>query len=134
MRHAIVYVSTVTQEMEHNEIKDLLENSKEWNNKNGITGLLLYSGGNFFQIIEGEKNLIAELFQDIKSDKRHRDIIQIFGKEIHKEAYDGYDSDYVSEDSDIDQEQFQHYLNQIKVLDNNTQKAVENILKAFLPF
>ena len=133
MRHAIVYVSTVTQEMERKEIKDLLNNSKEWNNKNGITGLLLYSGGNFFQIIEGEKNMISELFQEIKSDKRHQDIIQIFGKEIHKKAYDGYDSDYVSEDSDIDPEQFQHYLNQIKVLDNNTQKAVENILKAFLP-
>lgn len=134
MRHAIVYVSTVTQEMESNEIKDILNNSKEWNNKNGITGLLLFSGGNFFQIIEGEKDMISELFQEIKSDKRHHNIIQIFGKEIHKEAYDGYDSDYVSEDSDIDPEQFQHYLNQIKVLDKNTQKAVENILKAFLPF
>tara|TARA_R100001369_G_scaffold21881_4_gene39787 strand:+ start:37350 stop:37754 length:405 start_codon:yes stop_codon:yes gene_type:complete len=133
MRYAIVYVSTASKDLEKKEIENILNSSKKWNNENDVTGLLLFSGGNFFQIIEGEKNLILELFQNINSDKRHHNITQIFGKEIHKEAYDGYDSDFVSDEADYDPEKFQHYLNQIKVLDNSTQKAVENILMAFLP-
>lgn len=133
MRYAIVYVSTATPDLEESEIKNVLSNSKSWNNEHDITGLLLFSEGNFFQIIEGEKSLIHELFENIQSDKRHRNIMQIFGKDIHKEAYDGYESDFVSEEADYDPEKFQHYLDQIKVLDKTAQKAVENILKAFLP-
>ncbi len=59
--------------------------------------------------------------------------MQIFGKEIHKPAYDGYDSDFVSEEASIIKEKFQHYLDQTKVLEKSAQIAVENILKAFLP-
>ncbi|WP_010232631.1 BLUF domain-containing protein, partial [Gillisia marina] len=92
-----------------------------------------FSDGNFFQIIEGEKEIISKLFEAIKEDKRHHNIMQIFGKDIHKEAYDGYDSDFVSEQADYDPEKFQHYLNQIKVLEISAQAAVKNILKAFLP-
>jgi len=133
MRYAIVYVSTASQDLNKKEIEGILNYSKEWNNDHGITGLLLFSGGNFFQIVEGEKNKISELFREIKSDDRHHNIMQIFGKDIHKEAYDGYDSDFVSEEADYDPKKFQHYLNQIKVLEPSAQKAVENILKAFLP-
>ncbi len=133
MRYAIVYVSTVSNELEKEEIEGILNNSKDWNNENGITGLLLFSGGNFFQIIEGEKNKICDLFEDIKLDKRHHNVTQFYGKVIYKEAYDGYDSDFVSEESNYDPRKFQHYLNQTKVLEKSAQIAVENILKAFLP-
>jgi len=133
MRYAIVYVSTASQNLEKDEIEGILNTSKEWNNDNNITGLLLFSGGNFFQIIEGEKGKILELFEDIQTDKRHHNIMQIFGKEIYKDAYDGYDSDFVAEEENIDTSRFQHYLDQVKVLDKSAQNAVENILKAFLP-
>lgn len=133
MRYAIVYVSSASDDLEKEEIKQILNSSKTWNNEHDITGLLLFSEGNFFQVIEGEKEMIPKLFESIKEDKRHHNIIQIFGKDIHKEAYDGYDSDFVSEDANYDPDKFQHYLDQIKVLDSSAQKAVENILKAFLP-
>lgn len=133
MRYAIVYVSTASNELEKKEIEKTLSSSKTSNNQNDITGLLLFSEGNFFQIIEGEKNSIIKLFDTIKEDDRHHDIIQIFGKDIHKEAYDGYACDFVLDAADYDKEKFQHYLNQTKVLEKSAQIAVENILKAFLP-
>jgi len=55
MRYAIVYVSTASNELKDEEIQNILSSSNTWNNKNDITGLLLFSEGNFFQIIEGEK-------------------------------------------------------------------------------
>lgn len=133
MRYAIVYVSNASEDLEKNQINEILNNSKKWNNDNDITGLLLFSGGNFFQIIEGEKKTIIELFQNIQSDNRHHNIMQILGKDIHKPAYDGFESDFVSEESYYDPEKFHEYLNQIKVLEPSAQLAVKNILKAFLP-
>ncbi|WP_232224010.1 BLUF domain-containing protein [Gillisia sp. CAL575] len=133
MRYAIVYVSTASNNLKDEEIQNILSSSNTWNNKNDITGLLLFSEGNFFQIIEGEKKTITELFETIQEDDRHHNIMQIFGKDIHKDAYDGYVSDCVSDQSDYEPEKFQHYLNHIKVLDKTAQKAVENILKVFLP-
>jgi hypothetical protein len=56
---------------------DLIENR---NNNEGVNGLLIYSNGNFFEVIEGEKNKIMDLFEDIKQDLRYRNIMIIFEK------------------------------------------------------
>jgi hypothetical protein len=39
-----------------------------------VTGLLIYSDLHFFQILEGEKKVVLELFSKISNDKRHSDI------------------------------------------------------------
>lgn len=132
MNYAVTYVSTASRDLNAEEISELLKYSKENNNSRGITGILLFSEGNFFQIIEGEKEKILELYQRIKTDKRHHNLIQIVGKEIHNEAYNGYEADFISEGSYINPEKFQHYLNYLKVLDKPTQVAVKNMLKAFV--
>lgn len=106
--------------------------SKHSNNEDDITGILLFSEGNFFQVLEGKKEKVLALYEKIKLDDRHRNIIKILSREIHKEAYDGYEADSISENAYVDPEKFQYYLNYIKVLDNPTQAAVKNMLKAFI--
>ena len=132
MRYAIVYVSSASKDLKESEIKTILEHSVSWNNHQGLTGILLFSEGNFFQILEGEERVTKELFEAIKKDPRHHNVIQIFGKEIHREAYDGYKADFISENADYDPKKFKSYLKQIEVLDDSTQKAVKNMLKAFI--
>ncbi len=132
MRYAIVYVSTASKDLKEPEIKTMLKESVIWNNSHGLTGLLLYSEGNFFQIIEGEETVTKDLFESIKQDPRHHNIIQISGKEIHKEAYDGFKSDFIYSNAHYDPKKFRTYLEQIEVLDDATQKAVKNMLKVFI--
>lgn len=132
MRYAIAYVSTASKDLKESEIKTILENSVAWNNRQGLTGILLYSEGNFFQIMEGEEGVIKDLFESIKQDPRHHNVLQIFGKEIHREAYDGYKADFISANADYDPKKFESYLKQIEVLDDPTRKAVKNMLKAFI--
>ncbi|MBQ0737313.1 BLUF domain-containing protein [Mesonia mobilis] len=43
-----------------------------------MKGLLLFSYGNFFQVIEGETAKVNNLWQKIKKDDRHKSIIKIF--------------------------------------------------------
>ncbi|WP_231896427.1 BLUF domain-containing protein [Gramella sp. MAR_2010_147] len=63
MRYAISYVSTAIRNLNDQEIKNILASSEKSNNENNITGLLLFSEGNFFQIIEGRKEDINELYK-----------------------------------------------------------------------
>ena len=132
MRHAISYVSTASQNLQKQDIDEILRNAEDYNNKEGITGLLLYSEGNFFQIIEGNKNKVRILYDNIQKDDRHKDIIRLFEKPIENESFDGYKSDFISENARYDMSRLKDYQHYIEILDKPTKKAVSNILKAFL--
>lgn len=132
MRYAIVYVSSATKDLKESEIKTILEQSVAWNNRHGLTGILLFSEGNFFQVLEGEESVIKDLFESIKKDPRHHNVLQIFGKEIHREAYDGYKADFISSKTHYDPKQIECYMKQMEVLDDSAQKALKNMLKAFV--
>lgn len=130
--HYAINLSSVSPELPEKEIEDVLKYTQAWNNSHEITGLLLYSDGNFFQVMEGEKSKIDNLFNQIKVDRRYQNIIKIFERPIHREAFDGYESDFVTKNTRYNEKDFEHYLNYIRVLDENGQKAVKNILKAFI--
>ena len=49
MNYAISYVSTADISLTREEIDEVLKWSENWNNDHHITGLLLYSDGNFFK-------------------------------------------------------------------------------------
>lgn len=132
MKYAITYVSTATSELSNSGVEELLESCKKWNNNHKITGLLLYSDGNFLQILEGEKGHVRDLFEKIKKDIRHKNLIKIFEKEISEESFDGYDSDIVSESTKYDPMKMERYFDHIQVLDPGTQKAVKKVLTLFL--
>lgn len=132
MRYAISYVSTAERSLSETEIRQILNDSEVNNNKQNITGLLLYSEGNFFQIIEGDQKQIVELYETIEGDSRHFNVIKLFGKEINKESFDGYKSDFISEDARYSSARLQNYEHYLEVLDKPTKNAVANILKAFI--
>jgi len=132
MRYAICYVSTAKTYLSRTEISRILSSSETSNNQEDITGLLLYSEGNFFQIIEGNREQIMELYKCIENDPRHFNLIKLFGKEVHNEAFDGYKSDFISEDTRYSSERLHNYALYLEILDDATKKAVANILKAFI--
>tara|TARA_R110001583_G_scaffold41314_5_gene131549 strand:- start:3932 stop:4375 length:444 start_codon:yes stop_codon:yes gene_type:complete len=55
-------------------IKSILDSATKNNLKLGITGALLYSGGYFCQVIEGEEENIEDLFESIQRDNRHAEV------------------------------------------------------------
>ena len=71
----IVYVSSAVTEFTKTQLRALLERSREKNLRLGITGLLLYRGGNFMQVLEGPEPAVRELFQRISQDPRQKDIV-----------------------------------------------------------
>ncbi|MBF7073283.1 BLUF domain-containing protein [Glaciecola sp. MH2013] len=56
------------------QIESILSSATKNNPELGITGALLYSGGYFCQVIEGEEDNIEELYETIQMDPRHSDV------------------------------------------------------------
>jgi class 3 adenylate cyclase len=71
----LTYISKNSQPLTKNEVDDIAKVSQTNNSREGITGVLLFCGGIFFQILEGEDDCIDRLYQKITIDDRHCEIL-----------------------------------------------------------
>jgi hypothetical protein len=71
------YVSTACDCLKLEDINNILESSKENNTQTNITGILVYCNKHFFQILEGDKDEVIELFNKISIDCRHDNVIKL---------------------------------------------------------
>lgn len=78
--YKLIYLSSETESFNEHELLTILEESIKNNKKKGITGVLLYSGGNFIQLLEGSKKEVEALFKKISEDKRHTNIIRLMAE------------------------------------------------------
>lgn len=60
--------------MSDDALMDLLHQSRRNNERNRITGMLLYKGGHFIQVIEGDEAPVTELMKIIETDIRHKNV------------------------------------------------------------
>jgi len=131
MRYAISYVSSVNPNLTENDIQEVLHYTRNWNNDHGITGILLYSDGNFFQVLEGETDILKSLLSRIVKDKRHTNVMIIFEKEVSETSFEDYQSDFISLDSRFEAKNIEMYLSQIDKLNPKIQSSVRYILNNF---
>jgi len=65
-----LYISTAPT-LPREEVEAILAASARNNPARGITGLLLFNGRNFLQLLEGEPEEVASLMDTITADPRH---------------------------------------------------------------
>ena len=70
----LIYVSTAVEPMSEADLVRLLRSCREHNEASRITGMLLYKGGHFMQVLEGEEASVMATFARIESDHRHKNI------------------------------------------------------------
>ena len=73
----ITYISKVSQKFSFEEIDKLGKKSQVNNQTKQITGTLIYFNDLFFQIIEGDEIEIDKLYNKIRNDHRHEDILAL---------------------------------------------------------
>ena len=71
----LVYISDATQDFSQAELQSLLKVCRSNNEKIGITGMMVYAGGKFLQILEGEPEVINTLMEKLEKDQRHANIV-----------------------------------------------------------
>lgn len=80
--YELIYHSLAIPNISSKDINDILEVAREFNAKNNITGCLLYHNYEFVQILEGEKEIIKQLFSSIEKDDRHSKVDVLYEAEI----------------------------------------------------
>lgn len=80
-----LYISTAP-ELAREEVEAILDASVRNNPERGVTGLLLYNGRNFLQLLEGEESVLRSLMSRIALDPRHTGVSVLRHSEITARA------------------------------------------------
>lgn len=75
MLKRISYISKFSRPFTREEIDRLTDDAANRNRVLGVTGMLMSSGGIFYQVLEGPIDAVDGLFQKIAVDKRHTDVL-----------------------------------------------------------
>ena len=79
---SLVYVSTASHHLSEAEISHLLDRARARNAHEQVTGVLLYSHGNFMQYLEGPRAGMARVYEHIVADRLHHGIIELVREPI----------------------------------------------------
>lgn len=93
-----LYVSTAAPWLSLERLDDLVAQARAINAANGITGILLYGGGNFMQYFEGPKSSVQVLRKRLESDPRHYDVHFLLHAGIPQQRFPSWTMGFVSSD------------------------------------
>jgi hypothetical protein len=84
---SMVYVSSITRPLNEEDFTQLLAAARQNNERNDITGLLLYKDGNFMQAVEGPDEAVSTLFDRIRRDSRHHGVLMLLKEQITERRF-----------------------------------------------
>ena len=87
IQYQIVYYSEATKLFTEQEIIELLIKANQYNSARGITGCLVYANNKFIQILEGEHDKVVELYEKIKKDPRHKNILTVIEMSVSQKLF-----------------------------------------------
>jgi hypothetical protein len=88
----LFYCSLAKKDISSNDVLSILKCSRQNNEKIGVTGILLYweKTNQFLQILEGEKNIVSNLYDKISKDNRHSLSKVIYQEDIQARGFKGW--------------------------------------------
>lgn len=87
MLRCVVYLSTANRQMSDDELLEILAVARENNTAFDVTGMLLYSDGNFIQALEGESEAVGALYRKIARDNRHHDVHTLIDETVDVRSF-----------------------------------------------
>ena len=94
----LAYVSTETEAFSQIDLVELLAVARGANAARGVTGLLLYREGCFYQVLEGNEFAVNKTFHDIERDPRHRDVQVLFKGEAESREFSDWQMGFLNLD------------------------------------
>ena len=88
------YTSIASHLMSHEELINLLSQARANNSQRNITGMLLYMEGCFFQVLEGERDVLDALYLKIAKDKRHHHVMKLIEEPIEDRGFSDWRMGY----------------------------------------
>ncbi|MBE9582823.1 BLUF domain-containing protein [Mucilaginibacter sp. JRF] len=118
----IIYLSTANHLFTDFELAEILSVSRDNNVANELTGMLMYAGGTFMQVLEGEREAVMATYHKILLDDRHRNVIELAAGPLQTRNFPDWSMGFASVNADVLEEfegyvdpQSQSFLNSEKV-------------------
>lgn len=105
MLSTLIYRSHLSDDVPLKMLEAMVEKANNNNKMHDVTGILLFNGTHFFQLLEGPENAVLSIYEGICGDPRHHNLVELlrdyapsrrFGK-VGMELFDlrEYDKDSV---------------------------------------
>ena len=97
MVRQLAFASRARAGLRSSQTSELIALSRENNARDGVSGILLYSGESFVSIVEGSDASISALWRRVLVDDRHRAIVSLFDVSSRAAWFEGWRAGYVPE-------------------------------------
>lgn len=95
--HNVVYCSQAGADMDDAAVAKIIDVSRRKNPEQGITGLLVFGSGIFFQWLEGPRDNVTRLMATIDADSRHHNVVHLsVTDEVRERMFPDWDMELVT--------------------------------------
>jgi hypothetical protein len=137
---SIAYVSSATGPVSDDDIAGILVQSRSNNERDGLTGAMVYRQSRFIQILEGPEQQVRARFAVIAADQRHRIVQTMREKTIAERQFPQWTMGFRPESDDSLQQLagFEDFFGRrgkerLKHADNEAQQFLEWLGEYWLP-
>ena len=83
----LVYASAASEGFQLSDLQDILGVARARNARNDVSGMLLFEGASFLQVLEGERAKIDALLEKIRDDPRHTRAVLLLREPIEQRSF-----------------------------------------------
>jgi hypothetical protein len=95
----LVYCSRAAAGVGDDDVTRIIASARRRNPAWGITGMLVFGSGIFFQWLEGPREQVMQLMANLKSDTRHEQIVLLSeSEEVRERLFPDWDMELVTAD------------------------------------
>jgi hypothetical protein len=93
----LVYCSRATVDVDEASVTRIIESARRHNPAHGITGILVFGSGVFFQWLEGPRDNVTQLMTMLHADPRHTNLVTLSeSEELRERVFPDWDMELVS--------------------------------------
>ena len=96
--HNLVYCSRATAGVDDAEVQRIIATARRCNAEHGITGMLVFGSGIFFQWLEGPRNNVTSLMSLLRADRHEKIILLSEVEEVRERLFPDWDMELVTGD------------------------------------
>jgi Sensors of blue-light using FAD len=92
---SLTYSSWASRALVTSDVERILHSCRVNNGLDGVTGILIYNGGAFVQVLEGAPDALDDTLERIRRDPRHRDLSVRDDRPILERNFPNWDMAYL---------------------------------------
>ncbi len=77
MLTTIIYRSHICDNVSVKSLEEMVAGANQINSRANVTGILLFNGTHFFQLLEGPEENVVEIYRHICRDQRHYNVVEL---------------------------------------------------------